>query len=73
MISDDCPFVKNVKLKENYLQDVDFKELLDRCKLSCVRCKNNPVHCWPEPVPAENVELPPAEVAFQDCPTLVHG
>jgi Inhibitor of Apoptosis domain len=73
MISDDCPFVKNVKLKENYLQDVDLKELLDRCKLCCVRCKNNPVHCWPEPVSVENVELPPAEAAFQDCPTLVHG
>jgi Inhibitor of Apoptosis domain len=55
LISPDCYLVKHVKLTDNFKNDVDYIDLLDRCKLCCVRCKYNMFHCWPEPA-----SLPPS-------------
>lgn len=51
MISPNCSFVKKYKLKvENFIFDVDLKELFYRCKVCCLNCAINPYHCWPETV-----------------------
>jgi hypothetical protein len=75
LISPECSFVKHIKLKENFMQDVDYKDLIDRCKICCVSCKNNPFHCWPEPVFPENpppapAGPSPAEAPSHHCPSL---
>lgn len=49
MISPQCSLIKKYKLRvDNFMDDVDLAELYERCKVCCVRCAINPVHCWPE-------------------------